>query len=337
MTFEGDAVGLKVAGTILESAAADRRVLVDDYTRVNVNDTGLASAAARRDAPLQAEVRATVCMFRDLAAQGVGVRVTNPIGRLGLNYPCRNHKKLIVADCVAYVGGVNFSEHNFAWPDLMLRIDDYAVADFLAGDFDRTFHGRAELASCVAEGLQVLALDGRVNARGFASIFAHIAAARREIVVLSPYLTTPFTDILGAAVRRGARVRLLTPWANNKPIVRDALLWAASRRGFEVALGPVMSHLKGMMIDGEHLILGSSNFDFASLAAEEELLAIVSDPAIIADFGARVIEPALASAIDPPSARNPVLGRAADFALQAAALFATAAGGFPRRAVDWRG
>ena len=67
--------------------------------------------------------------------------------------------------------------------------------------------------------------------------------------------------------------------------------------GFEVVLGPVMSHLKGMLIDGERLVLGSSNFDFASLAAEEELLAIVSDPTIIADFEARVIAPALADAI----------------------------------------
>ncbi len=337
MTFEGDAVGSRVADTILSSGAANRRVLVDDYTRVNINDTSLASAAARADAALQSEVGATGRMFRNLSDRGVPVRLTNPIGRLGLNYPCRNHKKLIVADGVAYIGGMNFSEHNFAWPDLMLRIDDADVADFLAHDFDNTFGGEAEASSIVSGRLRVRSLDGRTNKAGFAELFGHIAAARREIVVASPYLSTPFVDALGAAADRGVTVRLLTPWANNKPIVRDALLWAASRHGFEVVLGPVMSHLKGMLIDGERLILGSSNFDFASFSAEEEFLAITDDPVVVRDFATRVISPAIASALPALSTIGQLKGRAADLALRVAALGASAVKGFPRTAVDWPG
>jgi cardiolipin synthase len=95
-----------------------------------------------------------------------------------------------------------------------------------------------------------------------------------------------------------------------------------------------MSHLKGLLVDGERLVLGSSNFDFASLAAEEEFLAIVSSRAVIADFQTRVINPATATAIDPPDARG-FLGRGAEIALSVAAVVATAAGGFPRRAVGW--
>ena len=108
MSFEGDAAGVAVAKALRESRAVDRRVLVDDYTRVNINDRAVRSSAARRDASLQAEVTATDTLFRGLVAAGVPVRVTNPIGRLALNYPARNHKKLIVADDVAYVGGVEF-------------------------------------------------------------------------------------------------------------------------------------------------------------------------------------------------------------------------------------
>jgi len=128
-----------VADALLASRAPDRRILVDDYTRVNINDRAVRSAAGRKDEVLQAEVTATDAMFRKLAASGVPVRVTNPIGLLALNYPARNHKKLIVTDDVAYIGGVNFSDHNFAWPDLMLRIDSAAAANFLGDDFQATF------------------------------------------------------------------------------------------------------------------------------------------------------------------------------------------------------
>ena len=334
MSFEGDAAGLAVADAIGSSVAADRRVLVDDYTRVNINDRAVASRAGRRDAALRAEVAATDTMFRGLIASGVAVRVTNPIQPLGLNYPCRNHKKLVVADDVAYVGGVNFSDHNFAWPDLMLRLEGAAAVDFLADDFRRTFGGRGAPASADMGSVRLLALDGRSNRVAFGEIFQLISGAKREIVVVSPYLTAPFTDALGAAARSGVAVRILTPWPNNKPLVRDALLWASRRHGFGVVLGAVMSHLKGLLIDGERLVVGSSNFDFASLAAEEEFLAIVSDRAVIEDFQSRVIAPAFAAAIAPPSSRG-ANGRGADVVLRAAAIIATAARGFPRRAVDW--
>ena len=37
-------------------------------------------------------------------------------------------------------------------------------------------------------------------------------------------------------------------------------------------------HLKGLLIDGSSLALGSSNFDFVSYWIEEELMAVISDP-----------------------------------------------------------
>ena len=334
MSFEGDAAGRMVANAIGSSSAAHRRVLVDDYTRANINDCAVGSRAGRRDAALRAEVLATDAMFRALVWAGVAVRVTNPILPFGLNYPCRNHKKLIVADDVAYIGGVNFSDHNFAWPDLMLRLEGPAAADFLADDFEQTFGGRGAPARVDLGAVRLAALDGRSNREEFDDVIELIHGARREIVVVSPYLTAPFTDALAAAGRLGVTVRILTPWPNNKAIVRDALLWASRRHGFEVVLGSVMSHLKGLLIDGERLVLGSSNFDFASLAAEEEFLAIVSDLAVIADFQSRVIAPLLAAAIRPPDQID-ARGRGADLVLRMAAIVAGFARGLPRRAVDW--
>ncbi|MDB5693072.1 MAG: hypothetical protein JWO81_2135 [Alphaproteobacteria bacterium] len=291
MTFEGDAAGQAVADAVRASRAADRRVLVDDYSRVVVSDHFVLSPHYLLNRAFRAEVRATRAMFSGLAASGVGVRVTNPIAGSLLRYGLRNHKKLIVADDVAYMGGFNFSDHNFAWHDLMLRIEAPGPADFLAADFEATWRGEAVLCEAAFDGLRLSALDGRTNAAGFATLFAAIEQAAEQISVISPYLSFPFVEALAAAARRGVDVELLTPRANNKPMVLFYLLDAARRAGFRVGLMAEMSHLKGMVIDRRLLVLGSTNFDFPSYHSMEELMALIEDPALVRAFEAEVLAP----------------------------------------------
>lgn len=296
MTFEADAAGRAVGDAILASPAADRRVLVDSYTRHVISDALVWSPKLLLDRAFRDEVRATGAMFREMAANRVGVRVTNPTGPLFLGFAARSHKKLLVTDDVAYVGGMNFSDHNFEWRDLMLRIEDAAVADRLAGDFDATFAGRPEAWTADFGDLSIHSLDGRNNRTAFAGLMETMAAARERICVVSPYLTFPFVEVLARARARGVEVQLITPMANNKRTARDYLVAAALDAGFDVRLTPEMEHLKGMLIDDEALILGSSNFDLVSYHAQEELVAVVSDPGVIADFRRLVIEPSLAEA-----------------------------------------
>ncbi|MEO8811576.1 MAG: phosphatidylserine/phosphatidylglycerophosphate/cardiolipin synthase family protein [Caulobacteraceae bacterium] len=338
MSFEGDAAGLAVAAAIRAAGAPDRRVLVDAYTRWVISDRFFRSPLARRDVALQAEARSTEAMFDALVASGARVRVTNPVGPLFARYPARNHKKLIVADDVAYIGGINFSDHNFAWDDFMVRLEGVAAADFLAADFVATFEGRARPAALDIGDLALRCLDGRRNLDGFAGVLALIAGAARTITVISPYLTFPFTDALASAARRGVAVRLITTGASNKPTVAAYLFDAAARAGFDVRLLPGMIHLKGMLIDDADLVVGSSNFDFVSLAAEEEIVAIIREPGLIVAFRTRIIAPALARSAPPrgpPPSR--VAGVAARVALEAAHAFARSAKLAPRGARDWSG
>jgi cardiolipin synthase len=273
-------------------------------------------------------------MFSGLAAAGVGVRMTNPVGALFRRYPARNHKKLILADDVAYIGGVNFSDHNFAWSDFMVRLEGEAAARFLADDFAATYAGAPRPARADLGDVRLYAMDGRSNAGAFAEIFALIQSARREVMVVSPYLTFPFTDALAAARRRGVTVRLVTPRANNKPIARRYALAQARRHGFEVRLAPAMSHVKAMVIDGETLVAGSSNFDFVSLAAEEELVAVIASSDLAGRFAA-TLEQALGPA-GQADALPPSRGVwAATALLRIADLFARSARTARRTAIDW--
>ncbi len=321
MTFEGDAVGLEVAGAIQASAAPVRRVAVDDYTRWVVNDQWVHTRPARRDQALQAEVRATAAMFAHLEAAGVQVIWTEPVRRLWRDYPFRNHRKMIVADDVAYIGGLNFSEHNFAWTDLMVRMERSEVADFLATDFPSRGAASASAWSAGFDGLVLYGLDGRSNGEGFGALMSRLDRARDGIVVVSPYLTFPFTDALVRAQRRGVAVTVVTPQVNNKPILHDYIAGLAQREGFRLVQTPQMSHVKALLIDGATVVLGSSNFDFVSYEAEAEIIGLFEDHALADDLHRRLIAPALARASDQPATVSALSGGLATAALRLAQAY----------------
>lgn len=337
MTFEGDRAGRSVGQAVAASAAEDRRVLVDDYTRFVISDRFVYSPHALLDPDFRAEVQSTRGMFDAMQTAGAGVRVTNPAGPLLAGFAYRNHKKLIVADNAAYLGGINFSDHNFSWHDLMLRIDDAQVSNLLTRDFDATYTGRSQSWTTEAGDIVLHGLDGRDNHSGFASIIGLIDQAEHEIAVISPYLTFPFTDALARASARGVEVKLVTPGPNNKPTVRDYLLWTAARAGWDVRLTREMIHLKGMLIDDRKLVLGSSNFDFVSYWIEEELVAVISNTGLIRDFRERVLAPLVAEAT-PATAADVSEGKGR----RAAALLRTAGWllglGLPvrRTSVGWK-
>jgi cardiolipin synthase A/B len=289
MTFEGDTVGQAVALALGEAQAADRRVLVDDYTRHVINDRLL---LASRDSAIRAEARETGRMFDRLMRSGVEVRVTQPIASRPLRYPFRNHKKLLVVDDAVWLGGVNFSEHNFAWHDMMVRIADPQAADFLAGCFEADWQGKAApVTQWRGDRLTLLNLSGADNRSGFSPLLELLAGARQSLEVLSPYPTFPFLDAMAGAAARGARVTILTPSANNKPMVRDYVLRAARRCGIAVRLLPGMNHAKAALVDRETLVFGSSNFDFVSARASAEIVAISSDERLVAQAQRRLFDP----------------------------------------------
>ncbi len=334
MTFEGDTAGSAVAQAVRESGAADRRVLVDDYTRHVINDRLLASPFAGKGA--RAEAKATRAMFAGLVAAGIGIRVTNPLGANPLRYAVRNHKKLIVADDVAYLGGINFSDHNFAWHDLMLRIESRPAAEFLADDFAATWGGAPAASHADFGGLQLFALDGRNNAAGFTDVFALLDEARESIDLVSAYPTFPFIDSLGEAAARGVDVDIFTPLPNNKPLVRDYLFAAAQRQRIAIRLLPKMTHLKGLLVDNRALVLGSSNFDFVSHRVEEEIVAVVREGEVIHAFREQVLTPARAEALSPDPHRPPRWRSAqAGLALRCADAIVKRMRGTARGAADW--
>lgn len=289
-TFEGDRVGTALGRALERCAADDRRLLIDGYSRLYHNDR-LIPGPAWLDRRFRREVLITHRWVRRLRRGGAGVRFGNRLGPSPTRLIRRNHKKLIIVDDVAYVGGINFSDHNFAWHDMMLRISSPAIADALSEDFEGTWRGRPRSMDRRLGALRLLSLNGRRNAEGMQPVLDAVASARRSIRVQSAYLSHPFTRHLRHAAERGVRVQILTPAHNNKGNLARHILHAASRWGFEVIRHPGMSHLKAMLIDEDLLIAGSSNFDFMSFHVLEELLVLTRDPSTVEAYRTRVWDP----------------------------------------------
>jgi cardiolipin synthase len=308
MTFEGDAAGRDMAALLIASPAGDRRVLIDAFTRHVLSDRFRWSPRNLVRGSVWREAFATDRMVRGLRREGAEVRFVNPAGAFFHRFPARNHKKLVAVDGrVAYVGGINFSDHNFAWHDLMLRIEDERTADFLHQDFLATWAGHDRADALRVPGLTLHTLDGRQNERVFEEVLDLLAGAEREIFVECPYVTDPFLRELERAARRGVKVRVVTAERHNVPLLREALVQAAARAPLDARLYPGrMTHVKALLVDGSRLVLGSANFDVWSYHSQQEYLLVATEPGLIEDFRRRVAEPDLAVSkpLPPGGARN---------------------------------
>jgi cardiolipin synthase len=297
--LEGDRVGQQLSGALFSSSAVDKRILADSFTRVVLSDRFRYLPRNAFDPALRQEARETDGMIRQLREAGVAIKFTNPYGPSPRKLLGRNHKKLVVIDeRTAYVGGINFSEHNSAWHDMMMRIDDAGAVEFLRADFLTTWNGRDQLASQSFNGVELLTLDGHANRAAFQRILDLIDAAQESIFVESPYITFPFYERLREAARRGAEVRIVTPGKNNWSWFADYARRESARTRIDLRLYQGrMSHLKAMMIDDLYLVAGSSNFDYLSYRLYQEIVGIFTDPQIIEEFRRRVILPDLANSV----------------------------------------
>lgn len=321
-SFEGDRVGTKLARAMKEAGAADRRLLVDSYSLVYHSDRVI-PGPAWLDGELRAEVRRTHSWVRRLREAGVGVRFGNPLGPSPVRLIRRSHKKVAAFDDrVVYLGGINFSDHNFAWHDMMLRVESSELASLVADDYRSSWQGRPVSFDRTVGPLRLISLNGRGNRAGFRPLIDAIDGATRSIDVVSAYLSHPFTQHLRSASERGVRVRILMPGRNNKPNLARHILERAVRGGFEVMRYPGgMSHMKAMTIDGELLVVGSSNFDFMSMHIMEEHVVMTRDAELMRAFVERVWKPDTARASTGP-ARSSIGTRLGDLAVRAGARLA---------------
>jgi cardiolipin synthase len=289
-SFEGDQTGKMLAEALISSPARDKRIIVDDYTRWVISDKYLYSPRNLFDVRLRQEVRETYRMIENLERNGVIVQFSSP-GSVLEKFAIHNHKKVVLIDSrIAYIGGINFCEHNFVWHDAMLRIEDAVIAEALYTDFQTTWAGVKSETSQNSDAMELYCLSGYSNHLIFGRILDMIDGAKERIYIESPYITFPFLDRLKEAGQRGCAVTLITPGPNNYPLLREYILWESNRSKLDVRLYKRMTHLKAMLIDQRYLIFGSSNYDYLSYQFHDEIVAIITNPELISEFEARIFQ-----------------------------------------------
>lgn len=303
MTYEGDESGRDFSAMLAEKAGdgLDVRLFVDHYTDVILSDVYPTHIHQR--AAVARERARTQEMLDALRAAGVPVRRTAPVGPLGCYLFYRNHKKMVVIDeTVAYVGGINVSDHNFLWHDFMVRIEGPLVAD-LARDFLSTWDGATVPFDRRDQGGDFLLNQCAGRYPIFDETVAMIGRARSSVVLHSPYLLGDrFESALRGAAERGVRVTAIIPYRSNRLLFRvwfGTLLRRIDHPNVRVMGyrgGRDMTHAKYLVVDGKHASFGSYNMCELEGLTQKELNVFTSNPDFLAQMRALIESDLAASA-----------------------------------------
>ena len=310
MTFELDSVGRYFWDLLVRSPAEQKILCVDAFSTAKISDDLVFSPRFLLDTEFRREARDTRRLLRRSERDGVRIVVTNPMGCLWRKFPFRNHKKMMIVDDQAFLGGINLSEHNFRWNDLMMRTGCPDLVEALARDFHDSLCGVNASRIAPTPLGRLYFLDGRRSRTEYEELFTTIKGAQKSVDVITPYVSEPLIGRL-AQLPASVRVRVINPARNNKAALQQALFRAAAGTNLEIFLyQPEMCHVKAVLIDSEQLILGSCNFDFVAYDLQQEVVLCTDDSALIEEFRDRVLSPMLAESVPAQSASARVYHRA---------------------------
>jgi cardiolipin synthase A/B len=307
-TFEGDDAGQSFATLLLDRAAAGVAVqlVLDGYSEVIADDVYPFAIRGRK--ARDAERHRTVELLSTLEVGGVAIQRVAPMGRFARYFAFRDHKKMVVIDdAVAYVGGINVSDHNFAWHDFMVRIDGAVVGDIVA-DFTSTWSGATIALTEPREDRDYALNQSAGRPTVLDEALRLVDGASRRIVVESPYLCGDrIQGALLAAAERGVKIVLVTPARPNHVHNR---MWIRKLRrrlqhpnidllGYSGSDG--MTHAKLLIVDDRVATFGSLNFQEIEALTQKELNVVTRDPELVTELLALVEADAAASeSVDTP-------------------------------------
>lgn len=276
-TFEGDTSGQEFAELLINAAqrGVDVRLTTDHYSDV-VQDDIYPILLHRRD-ELQAGRYATRELMHKLEANGISIKRTAPMGPFGIYALYRDHKKMVVVDeKIAYVGGINVSDHNYAWHDFMVKITGDLAQD-LACDYVSTWDGQTQNFDTVQADRDFLLNQCAGRYPIFEEILSMIRNAQQDLVIESPYLLGDHIEpVILEAAQRGVTVRLILPYHSNKLVYR---IWVRKMYkrlnhsnitiyGYRGEHN--MTHAKLVIVDESYVTFGSYNmFELEGLTQKE--------------------------------------------------------------------
>jgi phosphatidylserine/phosphatidylglycerophosphate/cardiolipin synthase-like enzyme len=288
---------------LLANAELERNPIWDDvilahergvHVRVMLDESEWAPSITERNRPV----------LDHLSERGIEVRFDDP--------DVTTHAKLVVVDRTTVIlGSSNWNHYAFTDQEQTnIRIDDERVGEAFAEFFDRLWDDRLAaggislpLTELDWDGVVVVALPDTDGTANYGSLLLELfpRAARSIHVVMyrlsvyhgfSDSLANELVDQLIAAVGRGLDVRVVLDDCSFYPDSAEANLTAALylfRHGIDVRFDEPdeTTHAKLVVIDGQDVVLGSTNWNYYSLERNVEAsVALLGVPQVAAIYDA---------------------------------------------------
>lgn len=223
--------------------------------------------------------------IKQLRANGVDIRLfqegTRRFRGFWQRFSVRNHRKVLVIDeQFGFIGGVNIEKHTEDWLDIHLRVQGKVVRSMLRSFAKQyilcggkkqavkhllkyRYRARAHQTSVVFDNPR----DGYSRARK--KYAEALLKAREHVILFSPYYfpDKQFLRALWKAKKRGVRVDLLIPLRTDLRLATyAAYAWFSLMKlyGVQVHMIKRMMHGKGVIVDDDWAMIGSSNIDHVS-------------------------------------------------------------------------
>lgn len=218
----------------------------------------------------------------------------------------RTHRELLVIDGrIAFAGGAGYADYwhhdvkkEPRWRDSMFRVTGPAVTDLQATFVENWLESSDEIIAGPdyfpepehVSGAPAIVVSSSPSTGGSTRariLFQRLlSAAKKSIDITTPYFLPDKgvrDELLKAARERGVKIRLIVPGERtDHKVVR-----ASSRSNYGELLKagakiyeyqPAMIHQKLLVVDGEWVVVGSTNFDTRSFGLNDEVNVAVIDP-----------------------------------------------------------
>ncbi len=200
----------------------------------------------------------------------------------------RTHRKcLIIDEQIGFVGGVNIKKDMQDWFDIHLRVEGKVVHSLLrafaksyiicGGDVNKVKHLLKYKFRLKNNEAEMIIDEPSLKSSAARNVYIEaFLKARERVILFSPYYfpDKKFLYALWQARKRGIKVDLLIPFrADIKVSTYASYLWFSvmSKLGVKIHFIEKMFHGKGVIMDDEWAMVGSSNIESTSFYDNYEI------------------------------------------------------------------
>ena len=208
----------------------------------------------------------------------------------------RTHRKILVVDeKIGFIGGVNIRKDMKDWMDINIKLEGKAVHSLLRSfaksyiicggeksEVKHLFKYKFRVQKDISD-LEFIYDDPHIkNSSARKHYTEALLKARERVILFSPYYfpDRKFIEALWKARKRGVKVDLLIPFRSDVRLANyAAYAWFSlmKKHGVGVHLSKNMMHGKGVVVDDDWAMIGSSNIDQSSFYDLYEVNAKISD------------------------------------------------------------